>query len=93
MYIHLYIEVSLIEIHECSRTAIQNTLKPWCLGSYADLAYSSYSDAQASILYTHSTPMESLQNALRLSWRLYLVACMPTRLVSCIMSLALTLMQ
>ena len=23
--------------HECSRTAIQDTLKPWCLGSYADL--------------------------------------------------------
>ena len=49
---HLYIKVSLIVIHECSRTAIQDTLKPWCLGSYADLAYSSYSDAQASIL-TH----------------------------------------
>ena len=44
MYIHLYIKVSLIAIRECSRTAIQDTLKPWCLG-YADLAYSSYSDA------------------------------------------------
>ena len=43
MYIHLYIKVSLI-VYECSRTAIQDTLKPWCLGSYADLAYSSYSD-------------------------------------------------
>ena len=27
-----------IVIDECSRTAIQDTLKPWCLGSYADLA-------------------------------------------------------
>ena len=32
----------LVVVHECSRTAIQDTLKPWCLGSYADLAYSSY---------------------------------------------------
>ena len=45
MYIHLYIKVSLIIIHECSRTAIQDTLKPWYQGSYADVAYSSYSDA------------------------------------------------
>ena len=50
VHIHLYIKVSLIVIHECSRTAIQDALKPWCLGSYANLAYSSYSDAQASIL-------------------------------------------
>ena len=47
VYIHLYIKVSLIVIRECNRTAIQlqDTLKPWCLGSHADLAYSSYSDA------------------------------------------------
>ena len=45
MYIHLCIKVSFIVLHEGSRTAIQDTLKPWCLGSYADLAYSSYSDA------------------------------------------------
>ena len=30
-----------------------HTLKPWCLGSYADLAYSSYSDAQASTHIVH----------------------------------------
>ena len=51
MYIHLYIKGSLIVIHECSRTAIQDTLKPWCRGSYADLAYSSYSDAASLKLF------------------------------------------
>ena len=40
-------------VHECSRTAIQDTLKPWCLGSYADLSYSSYSDAASlRLVYT-----------------------------------------
>ena len=52
MYIHSYIEVSLIVLHELMQqnSNIQDALKPWCLGSYADLAYCSYSDAQASIL-------------------------------------------
>ena len=82
MYIHLYIKVSLIVTHECSRTAIQDTLKPWCLGSYA-VASS-----------THIVHPWSLQTALRLSWLLSgCMICMPTRLASCIMSLALTLMQ
>ena len=38
--VYLNCVYSLIVLHECSRTAIQDTLKPWCLGSYADLAYS-----------------------------------------------------
>ena len=50
MYIRLYIKVSFIVIHECSRTAMQDTLKPWCLGSYADLAYSDA--ASLRLVYT-----------------------------------------
>ena len=46
MYIHLCIKVSLIVIHECCKA---HALKSWRLGSYADLAYSSYFDA-ASLL-------------------------------------------
>ena len=48
MYIHLYIKVSLIvfvNATELLYMQLQDTLKRWCLGSYADLAYSSYSDA------------------------------------------------
>ena len=58
MYIHLYIKVSFIVIHDCSISAIQDTLKPWCLGSYADLAYSSYSDASTHIVITKRTEAE-----------------------------------
>ena len=51
MYIHLYIKVSLIVIHDCSRTAIQATLIHWPGKLCRPSLYNSYSDAQASILW------------------------------------------
>ena len=93
MYIHLI--VSLVVLHEGSRTAIQDALKPWCLGCYADLAYSSYSVASSThIVHPVITKRSEAELASMHAyhtrradfWQAGSVA-------SCTMSLALTLMQ
>ena len=82
MYIHLYIKVSLIVLHEGSRTAIQDTLKTWCLGSHADLAYSSYSDvASLRLVYCIASSTHIVHPVITKHTEAELVtACMPTRL-------------